>query len=387
VDVKGPNITAFINRATVEHFSLSQIQWIGDEHVRLVMSVEDYFRVKPLARETRSRVRIISKQGLPFFLLRLQRRKFFAIGILLFFLLIFALTSFVWSVDVEGNERVPTREILQLLKNQGVYAGQFKGRIPSDEKMQIYLQDKLPQLSWVGFRMEGTRVVVTVVEKKGVDDKEAEEDNGPVQFVAKKDALIYDMKILRGRPLVEVNDVIKKGQLLVSGRYGNPETPEKGKVVGVKGSVLGRVWYESDVVVPLTLKRKVYTGARDEVYYPYVASREIRIPFLYPIDFTRYETISHIRSLHLGKWRLPFGWVAEERMEMEWVKQKLSEKEALRLGKERARVELLSEAGQQARILGEKVLHHHVDNGKVYMKLHFDVVENIAVPQPILQGD
>lgn len=65
----------------------------------------------------------------------------------------------------------------------------------------------------------------------------------------------------------------------------------------------------------------------------------------------------------------------------------LDEEEAVRLGMERARADLLARLGQEGRVLEEKVLHERLDNGKVYLKIHFNAVENIAVPQPILQGE
>jgi similar to stage IV sporulation protein len=37
--------------------------------------------------------------------------------------------------------------------------------------------------------------------------------------------------------------------------------------------------------------------------------------------------------------------------------------------------------------LGQKVLQKRQENGKVYLKVHFDVIENIAKIQPILQGE
>jgi similar to stage IV sporulation protein len=79
--------------------------------------------------------------------------------------------------------------------------------------------------------------------------------------------------------------------------------------------------------------------------------------------------------------------VEEERLEMKWVHQKLGVKQAIALGKERAREDLMAKMGEDGRILGEKILHPRVVDGKVIMKIHFDAVENIAVSQPILQGD
>ncbi|MER2140433.1 MAG: stage IV sporulation protein, partial [Priestia megaterium] len=43
--------------------------------------------------------------------------------------------------------------------------------------------------------------------------------------------------------------------------------------------------------------------------------------------------------------------------------------------------------GEDAKIKGEKVLHQEQDNGKVRLSIHYQVIENIANTQPIIQGD
>ncbi|WP_169713670.1 sporulation protein YqfD [Paludifilum halophilum] len=387
IELTGSRLTMFINEALNQSIEISRIRWVEEDRIRLTISVSDFYRLKPLLRQTSSKVRIVGKRGVPFLLARLEKRRFFVGGILLFIILLFSLTSLVWSVEVEGNEKIPEREIRNLLKEEGVFIGQIKYRIPSNEEIQNRLTDKLSQATWVGFRMEGTRAVVTVVEKKRVEKKEEEDDRGPVDLVAGKDALIYDMYVKQGRAVVEVNDVVKKGELLVSGRYGDPETPDEGRIAGAQGRVMGRVWYESEVSVPLYQKRKIYTGNREKAYYPYVLSRVIRIPFLYPESFSRAETIQRVHGLRIRDWHLPLGWVEEKRMEMEFVKKKLAMKEAVAIGKERAKEDLLSRLGKEGRILEEKVLHPRVDHGKVVMKIHFDAVEDITRPQPILQGE
>ncbi|PTM59479.1 sporulation protein YqfD [Desmospora activa] len=387
VELTGPELTRFINEATRARLQLQSITWVGAEKIRFTLPVADFFRLRPLLRSTGSKVRIIRKQGFPFWWARLMRRRFFAWGVVLFLVILFSLSSLVWSVEVEGNERIPESELRSLLREEGVYIGQLKHRIGSAEDIQYNLSAKMPQLSWIGFRMEGTRAILTVVEKKRVEEGESEGERGPVNLIAKRGGLIYDMQVERGRPVVEVKDVVKKGELLVSGYYGNPEQSNEGKLVGAKGKVWGQVWYESEVEVPLVQKRKVYTGNRETGYYPFLAARIVRPPFWQKESFTRFETIQHVKALQLGSWRMPFGWVEEERLEMEWVKKKIPEKEAIALGVERAREDLLSQMGEGARVLDQKVLHPRVDNGKVVMKIQFDAIEDISHPQPILQGE
>lgn len=388
VELSGSRLAPFINEAVQKKIILGDIRFLDEKRIRLTIFLADFYHLVEMIRRTDVRMRIVSKQGLPFLLSKMYKRKFFAAGIVLFVLLLAAMSSFVWRVEVEGNKRIPEERILTYAREAGVFPGQLKFRVPENEEIQFQLSMRLPEASWVGFRMEGTRAVITVVEKQ--ETEKTEDPPGPVHLVARRSALIYDMRVEQGRPMVQVNDMVKKGQLLVSGVYENPgesESGGSGRVVGAKGKVWGEVWYDSHVVVPLEQKRKVYTGNRDRAYYPYVAWRIIRVPFLYPVPFKNYETVERVHVLRLFKWRIPVGWVEEERLEMKWVKRRLTPREAIRLGRERARWDVLERIGRDGRILMEKVLQPRVDSGKVYMKVHFDVIENIAVSQPILQGE
>jgi similar to stage IV sporulation protein len=381
----GERVTDLINQTVQAGIHLEEIQWLHDQKLHLTVPFTHFFAFVSIARKNKVRLKIVKKEGAPFLMRKLKRRKAFLIGIALFILLTLSLSSFVWKVQIEGNEQIPEQYVQALLKKDGVFVGQLKGKLPKAEFIQHDLLMRLPKVSWVGFRVEGTRVIVTIVEKKEPEaKKEDEKDPGPVNLVAKKNAMIYDMRVERGNPLVDVNEVVKKGQILVSGIYGDPES---GKVVGAKGKVIGEVWYESDVTVPLVQRRKVYTGERVKKVSPYLFSLIIPNPFAEKVPYKKVETIRKIHSIHLGKWRLPFGLVEDEILEMKWVQQDLSLGEAVMLGKMRAREELQQRLGRGGRILEEKILHQRQENGKVNLKVHFDAIENIASIQPILQGE
>ncbi|SFS82074.1 sporulation protein YqfD [Marininema halotolerans] len=393
IELQGEHLADFINKATNAGLDLSRIQWLEEKKISLTLPIADFYRLRPFLRSTKTKVRIRSKLGFPFWIARVKKRHFFLTGFGLFLVIIFFLSSLVWSVEVEGNEMIPTGEILASLQEEGVYVGQMKSRIPDTSEIQHRLTDKIPRLSWVGFRIEGTRAILTVVEKKRVTEEEQTGEQGRVNLIAKRSGLISDIQIERGHPVVDVNDIVKKGQLIVSGRYGDNENnsgegvPSADKIVGAKGKVLGEVWYESEVTVPMMQKRKVYTGVRERATHPYLAGRVVRLPFFSNDLEGEVEFIQQIRPIHLWKWNLPFGWVNEEQLAMKWVNRKLSVKDAIQVGKEQARAEILSRLGEDGRILEEKILHPSEQNGKVVMKIHFTVIENIASPQPISQGE
>jgi similar to stage IV sporulation protein len=196
-----------------------------------------------------------------------------------------------------------------------------------------------------------------------------------------------DMQIQRGRPVVGLNEVVQKGDLLVSGKYGDPLQETDDQIVGAKGKVLGEVWYESEVTVPLQVHRKEYTGRRDKHTHFFIGTKVLRNPFRKSLDLKQYETTQITRSFYVGNWKMPFGLVDEERLEMNFLQYRRTLSEAIQLAKLSAKEEMMTYLGSDGKIVNEKVLHQRVDNGKVYLKIHFDVVENIAVSQPILQGE
>lgn len=52
----------------------------------------------------------------------------------------------------------------------------------------------------------------------------------------------------------------------------------------------------------------------------------------------------------------------------------------------RAQRDLLAKYGTDTVILEQKILHEKSDNGKVYMKVLFEVEQNIAEELPIVQS-
>ena len=126
----------------------------------------------------------------------------------------------------KGTTQVPDEEVIRLAREAGVYPGQWQFRLEDNDTIQRKLMLELSDASWVGVRIQGTRAIITVVEKRKVDDREREENSGgPYDLVASRSATIADLSgVQSGRVLVEYNQAVKKGQRLVSGIYGNDES-------------------------------------------------------------------------------------------------------------------------------------------------------------------
>ncbi|MCH5583875.1 sporulation protein YqfD [Shimazuella sp. AN120528] len=388
IECVGQNISNLLDQIVQAKIVLKNVQWVSKEKVRITVFLSDIMQVWKYMKQYRVAGKMVKKSG-PFFMFKkIKKRKFFVIGFSIFLFLLFFFSSFIWYVDVEGNEQLPDKHVLSILQKEGIYPGQLKVGLPNTDQLQRKLLKRIPNASWIGVRIEGTRIIVTVAEKKRVDSiGEKKLIRRPVDLISKKNAFIMDVRVFHGNPVVKVHDAVKKGQLLVSGTYGEATSPNKGPIVGAQGIVLGEVWYESEVVVPLKYVQNEYTGEKTRYTWPFVGPFVLSNPFSTPKPYAKSELMRRISALRIGKYQIPIGLVRDVYWSVRQVTYTRNHADAIALGKKRARLEMTNTIAPEGRILGEKVLHQRIDNGKVYLKIHFDVVENIAQEKPILQGD
>jgi similar to stage IV sporulation protein len=388
IECKGEHISLLLDQIVQAHVVLSHVKWENKEKVRITVRLSDMIQVWRYMKQYKVNGRIVKKSGPFFWLKKMKKRKYFVMGFAIFLFLLFFFSSFIWYVDIEGNEQIPEKHILSILQKEGIYPGQLKVGLPNTDQLQRKLLKRIPHASWIGVRLEGTRIIVTVAEKKRVDSiGEKKLVRKPVDLIAKKNAFIMDVRVFHGNPVIKVHDAVKKGQLLVSGTYGDATTPSKGPIVGAQGIVLGEVWYQSEVVVPLEYVQNEYTGEKKRYTWPFIGQFILTNPFQTIKPYSRFELMRRISAINIGKYQFPLGLVRDDYWSVRQVSYTRSHPDAIALGKKRARLEMTNTIGPEGRILEEKVLHQRIDNGKVYLKIHFDVVENIAQEKPILQGD
>jgi similar to stage IV sporulation protein len=91
------------------------------------------------------------------------------------------------------------------------------------------------------------------------------------------------------------------------------------------------------------------------------------------------------------RWRdftLPFAWVREDIFEIDKRTVKINLHQALDIAKETAEKDILAKMNTSGFIKEQKVLHHAVENDKVYIKIHVAAIEDIAKYEPIIfEGD
>lgn len=376
ITVRGKRFERLLNMAVREGIRIWNIRRVGVEVSRCDILIRDYFRLRPFLKETGCRSHVEQRGGLPFLLLSLRRRAGLAIGASLFFIGLYMLSSFVWTVEVSGTRQMSPQKVLIAAEQIGIKEGAWKVKLKEPLALQKELLSLLPEASWVGVDIQGTKVVLQVVEK---DDPVKPIATGPRHLVAKKRAVIQKVLPEAGRSLVSVNQVVEKGQILISGIIGNDARQQ---AVSARGTVKGEVWYVSNSSVPLNQIHYRLTGEKQKEQFLLIGAYAVQVwPFKYE-PFVKSESREWRYVPSYAGFTSPVGWKSVEQAEIEPVEQNLSVEEATNLAKKFAREDVLRKAGKDAFIQDEKVLHLTSENGKVYVSIHFSVIEDIAVEQP-----
>lgn len=377
IRVRGEQPELLLNRLLDERIIVWNISRLEHE-LEMDIHLSDFFLLRKFLRETGCRMHVLERFGLPFWLARLERRKFLAGGAVVFIVGLYLLSSLIWSVEIAGNDRVSAKEIRDVAAEQGIYRWAWKYRLADLDDLSSRMLQQLPDAAWVGVSVQGTRVRIEIVEHTVPEQNPL---MNPRHLVSTSDAVVTEIFAERGKPVVRRNMVVKKGDVLISGIIGDEDMQQ---VVVAKGEVKGLVWHEYDVSVSLTQKRKVYTGNQHRKFYLIFGNRALQITGYGKDKYEQEVVFSEQKKLGWRGLKLPFGWMNEYTKESRLEQYEIDENKAKEIGLSLARADIAAKFGLDAKIYEEKILHEKMDNGKVYMKVLYEIEHVISREQPIV---
>ncbi|WP_423407442.1 sporulation protein YqfD [Heyndrickxia sp. MSNUG] len=381
VKLTGKGIERFLNQLTRNEVSIWNVRKHGSETVTFYVNLQDVKKLRIPARDSQCKIRFLERAGGPFFLRRLWTNSGFLLGACLFFALIMVLSNMVWGIEIKGASPATEHQIRKELDKMGISVGKLQFSIDNVESIQRVLTDQIGALTWIGVELKGTTYHFQVVEKS--EPKKAEAI-GPRHLVAKRKAAIVKIFVEKGEPVVKVNDYVLPGQLLVSGVYGKEDAL---KSVAASGEILGETWYSTKVELPLKSTFQVFNGNEKRKYALKIAGKVLPVWGFGKTEFSEYETEVNEKRVKFFKWNLPLTVEKKTLREREQVTRIYTKQEAIESAKELARKDIKKHLPENAIIKGEKILHQSFENDKVNLITHFTIIEDIAVGQPIIQGD
>lgn len=193
--------------------ALMNIQQVNDLVVTAIIKRTDYGRLKKMVHTRGDEIKIINRTGMYWPIKGFVCRPVLLVGMLFLVFLAVFLPSRVLFVEVQGNDEIPSRLIVEKAAQCGIDFGASRRAVRS-EKMKNALLDSIPELQWAGVNTYGCTAMISVKERSEV---QLQEDKKEVcSIVASRDGIIQQITVLRGNALCKVGQAVKQGQTLVS---------------------------------------------------------------------------------------------------------------------------------------------------------------------------
>lgn len=366
IEIKGNALVRFINQINDMGIMIWDLERIRYDYYQACIYINDFNKLRSLLRKRKCQVSIISKNGFPFFLMKVRKRIFLLIGLILFLLIFYFGSSFLLFFETNGLDRIDKQEIIDVLRNQGIKRGILKRDIDL-ASLEGVLLEKVPGITWINIKWRGTQLFIDIVEKRIVVPPEYGE------IVASKDGVITKLIVLKGQAAVSEGDTVVKDQVLIV------PSDDKGEARGI---VKANVWYEA-VGEAVSIKEKVLITGRVKTFWGLkIGSLS---GWLSEIDspYQQYKRKRETKRIYI--WRniaLPIELIKEEHIEINLMKEKRSSQLTLFYAKEEALRKIFRSLADDSIIEDLIYKDNKVeDKNQISVRLLMKVDENIALKE------
>lgn len=178
------------------------------------IGINDYKKLKQISKKTQSKINIERKSGLPFIMHKYRKRKIFVFLLGAILLGLIVLSNFIWNIEIIGNETIPTEEIVNQLKEDGLMLGTLKSKLNTNLIINKF-RLKRDDVAWIGISIKGTNAIISIQE--ATKAPEILDENEYCNIVCDKTGMINKINVQNGTALVKEGDIVKEGDVLVAG--------------------------------------------------------------------------------------------------------------------------------------------------------------------------
>ena len=237
VEILVKDIEKILNILWLQNIAVSKVIKVNITTLRLEVDYINYGRLCEVVRSVGGKVRVLEGKGLIFLLGKMKKRYSIVIAVVVFFAIIYFLSTYIWSIDITVGKNVTPFEIREQLKEIGVSPGVRKSSL-DEKEIERKLESLNSEILWLRVRVEGSTLKVVITEKVNPPVKDEDKYGN---LVADMDGQIKRIYTYSGRAVVKNDDIVKKGAVVIEGIDGN----EGGEyVVRPSGMVIANKFYE-----------------------------------------------------------------------------------------------------------------------------------------------
>ena len=335
----------------------------------LILEIEEeYFqKIKKLAPTYE--ITILKRTGKAYLIHLYKTKKIFLYSIIFAFLVIVLLTNIIFSVRVVETDKEIKDMILTDLRENGITRFRFKVSYKRKEAIrEKILEKEKDYLEWLEIEEIGTMYQVKVIRRI---NNPKEEELKPRSIVAKKKGRITRIEADYGEVTTKKNDVVDKGDTLISGLIKNKE--EIKTKVAARGKVYAEVWYQVNLNLPTIYQEEIKTGNKKNTLEIIFLDKNIFISELFKYNNSiSKETVLYNNPL------IPFRISFTKKEEIKLKQVAYQEDKTLKKIKKLAVDKLKQRIGNDIKILSINVLKKKTSADKIEVELFFKVEEDIT---------
>lgn len=265
IKVWGYSVERLLNLCGNHDILVWEIENHGDYHT-MHISIEGFFALKPLLKKTGTRVAVMHRCGVPFFMSKMLARKIFVAG-LLSCILFWSLTSrFIWDIRIEGNYTLTEDVLLDYLEERGIHTAMKKSELQI-EPLEQALREDYELITWTSAQLKGTTLLIRIKENDmpAYDIELSNKDEQGMDLIAAKDGVVTYIITRKGVPLVAQGQNVQAGDVLVSGAipvYNEDTTIRKYQFVEADADITLRYTQNITLEEAIAYEEKLYTGEK-----------------------------------------------------------------------------------------------------------------------------
>lgn len=382
IEISGFSIERFLNLTLHKNILISNLIETKNG-VSCKINIKDFKKLKEFSKKTGCKYKIKVKYGMPFFISKNKKRKPFLIGILIFIFILYFLSSFVWNIEIIGNNLIDNNQILNFCNEKNVHLGSFKKNLDL-KSLQTDLKNEFDEISWASISLNGTKVTIKISEN--IKPPNILKEDTPCDIIANEDGIITEIVTKKGTPLVKKKDAFKKGDILVSGEIILKEGEEiKGSyLTNADADIKAKVIKEIKVEVPFNYQIKDYTKKSKKEYFLIAFNKVFSLNLIKPnIDYTYYDKFISRNQLKLSEnFLLPFIFVKNEYKEYKKVDKKYTLEEAKKYADKLITEKIISEIDFSSDILDKNITYEKF-NDKIIATAKITLIQNIGEKVPV----
>lgn len=378
ISIEGYYIERFINICGNEKITIWNLKRNKNVKLELNIGIKDLKKVAKIAKQTKCKIKIIKKKGLPFLFNRYRKRKLFFVFLLVIIIGLGISSNFVWNIQIVEEDKESIENLYPDVVESGLEIGKMKSKINTKDiinKVRLKRND----IAWMGIELKGTNAIVKVV--KATAKPEIVDDNEYCNIVSDKQGIITKINAQNGTIAVKVGDTVNVGTTLINGWMEGKYTGLR--YVHAKGEIQAKVWHTKNKKILYNATEKTETGNIENKYQIKINNFEINLSKRLS-KFKIYDTIVLENKFKIfSDFYLPISLVKITNKEIKEEQKNYNVEQAKDLGIEQLQVELDNEIEDKSKVVNKIINTYEKEDGiEVYVT--YEVLEDIGTNEKIV---